>query len=214
MLIFFVRHGLTDWNAQRRFQGTLDIPLNEAGLIQAKTAAARCGELRLERIYHSTLLRAAQTAQAVADASGAPLIPCEGFNEVSLGVFQGLNHEQARQQYPQAYAQYFADRVNAAPPQGESLYQVQIRALHALDFIEQDAAGCERIAVVSHGALLKSLLAAIAGIPLSCFAQYDVSNGSISVIESKDGARRLVTLNSMAHFGDSYAEMSKTRLMI
>jgi len=214
MLIFFVRHGLTDWNIQRRFQGTCDIPLNDAGIAQAQTAAARCGQLGFERIYHSTLLRAAQTAQVIADASGAPLFPCKGFNEVCLGVFQGLNHELAREKYPDAYAHYFADRIHGAPPEGESLYQVQQRALEALNFIEEDARGCERIAVVSHGALLKALLGAVAGIPLSSYACYDVSNGSISVIESKDGNRRLITLNAIAHFGDPYSEMNKTRLLI
>ena len=73
MLVFFVRHGLTDWNIQRRFQGTCDIPLNEAGLAQARTAAARCAQLGFERIYHSTLLRAAQTAQVIAGASPSSL---------------------------------------------------------------------------------------------------------------------------------------------
>lgn len=214
MLIFFVRHGLTDWNIQRRFQGTLDIPLNDDGFAQAKTAAARCKELHLERIYHSTLLRAAQTAQIIADQSGAPLIPCPGFNEVCLGVFQGLNHDEAKTKYPAAYERYFADRIHGIPPEGESLYQVQQRALETLSFIEEDAKSCERIAVVSHGALLKALLGSVAGIPLANYACYDVSNGSISVIESKEGTRRLITLNAMAHFGDPYGEMSKTKLLI
>ena len=214
MLIFFVRHGLTDWNVEKRFQGTLDIPLNSAGILQAQTAALRCKELNLERIYHSSLARAAQTAQIIANASNVPLIPNTGFNEVSLGVFQGLNHEQAKAQYPEAYAQYFANRIQGAPPEGESLYQVQQRALKALSFVEEDAKHCERIAIVSHGALLKALLGAIAGIPLENYACYDVSNGSISVIESKEGNRRLITLNAMAHFGDPYGEMSKTKLLI
>ena len=214
MLIFFIRHGLTDYNIERRFQGSLNIPLNADGVRQAETAAARCAQLCFERIYHSTLARAAQTAEIIAAASGAPLIPCKGFNEVSLGAFQGLNHDEAKAQYPAEYAHYFADRVNAAPPQGESLYDVQQRALKALDNIEQDAKGCARIAVVSHGALLKSLLGGIAGIPLEHFARFDVSNGSISVVESKDGNRRLITLNAMAHFGDPYGEMSKTKLLI
>ncbi len=214
MLIFFVRHGLTDWNIQRRFQGTCDVPLNEAGLEQAHVAASRCAQLGLERIYHGTLLRASATAQAIADAAGVPLIPCPGFNEVCLGAFQALNHEQAKAQYPEAYAQYFSDRVNAAPPGGESLLQVQQRALCALDEIERDAVGCTRIAVVSHGALLKTLLGAIAGIPLEHFADYDVSNGSISVIESRNGKRRLITLNSMVHFGDPYEQMAQTKLLI
>jgi len=214
MLIFFVRHGLTDYNVQRRFQGSLDIPLNADGIFQAQTAAARCRDLRLERIYHSTLARAAETAGIIAAASGAPLIPCRGFNEVSLGVFQGLNHDEAKAQYPEAYASYFADRIHGAPPEGESLYQVQQRALETLSFIEKDAEGCERVAVVSHGALLKALLGAVAGIPLQSYACYDVSNGSISVVESKGGSRRLITLNAMAHFGDPYGEMSKTKLLI
>jgi len=214
MLIFFVRHGLTDWNIQRRFQGTCDIPLNEDGLSQARTAANRCSALHLERIYHSTLLRAAQTAQIISESSGAPLVPHRGFNEVCLGAFQGLNKEEASARYPEAYAHYFADRINAAPPEGESLYQVQQRALSALSEIELDAAGCERIAIVSHGALLKTLLGAIAGIPLENFARFDVSNGSISVVESREGSRRLITLNAMAHFGDPYADMTKTKLLI
>jgi len=214
MLIFFVRHGLTDWNVQRRFQGTCDIPLNEAGLAQARTAAERCAQLGFERIYHSTLARAAQTAQIIADSANVPLIPCPGFNEVSLGAFQGLNHDEAKAQYPAEYAHYFADRVNAAPPQGESLYQVQQRALKTLDEIEQDAEGCARIAVVSHGALLKSLLGGVAGIPLGRSGGRDVSNGSISVVESSGGHRRLLTLNAVAHFGDPYGEMSKPRLLI
>ena len=214
MLIFFIRHGLTDYNIERRFQGSLNVPLNDAGIAQAKTTAARCRELGFERIYHSTLARAAETARIIADASGAPLIPCPGFNEVCLGAFQGLNHDEAREKYPEEYARYFSDRVNAAPPEGESLSQVQQRALRTLDLIEAEAAGCTRIAVVSHGALLKSLLGGIAGIPLQNYACYDVSNGSISVVESKDGIRRLITLNAMAHFGDPYGEMSKTKLLI
>ena len=71
MLIFFIRHGLTDYNIERRFQGSLNIPLNADGVRQAETAAARCAQLRFERIYHSTLARAAQTAEIIAAASGA-----------------------------------------------------------------------------------------------------------------------------------------------
>ena len=214
MIIFFIRHGLTDWNIQRRMQGTCDIPLNDDGVAQARAVAARCAQLGLERIYHSTLTRAAQTAAIIAEAAGAPLIPCQGFNEVCLGVFQGLTLQQAEARYPEAYAHYFADRIHGAPPEGESLDQLQQRALLALGEAERDAGICERIAIVSHGALLKALLGGILGIPLTCFAGFDVSNGSVSVIESKAGERRLITLNDMAHFGDFYKDMSKTKLLI
>lgn len=214
MIIFFIRHGLTDWNIQRRFQGTMDTALNDAGVAQANAVAVRCKTLSLERVYHSTLLRAAETARIIADASSSPLFPHPGLNEVCLGVFQGLNHEEARMRYPEAYTRYFADRIHGAPPQGESLYELQQRALCSLDKIERDAASCERIAIVSHGAWLKALLGGIANIPLECFAGFDVSNCSISVVESKAGNRKLITLNDMAHFGDFYEEMEKTKLLI
>ena len=214
MLIFLIRHGLTDWNVQRRFQGTCDIPLNETGLCQARTAAGRCASLHLQRIYHSTLIRAAQTARIISDASGAPLLPCPGFNEVCMGAFQGLTRAQAQAQFPEASAAYFADQAHVAPPQGETLLALQTRALAALEAVERESKGLERIAVVSHGALLKALLCAITDMPLSSFGRFDVSNGSISVIESVQGRYRLVTLNYLSHFGDPYGAMSAARLMI
>lgn len=56
MLIFLLRHGLTDWNATRRCQGTTDIPLNADGIAQAQTLASRCASLSIERVYHSPLI--------------------------------------------------------------------------------------------------------------------------------------------------------------
>lgn len=214
MLIFLVRHGLTDWNASRRFQGTCDIPLNADGLAQAEVVARRCAALHVERIYHSPLARAAQTAQIIGQMAGAPCIPHDGMREVCLGAFQGLTLEQARERLPQECAAYFADQTHVAPPGGESMLELQTRAVAALDAIERDAQGCGRIAVVSHGALLKTLLCAVAGMPLTCFGRIDVSNCSISVVDSACGMRRLVTLNDLSHFGDPYGSMAATRLMI
>ena len=214
MFIFFIRHGLTDWNAMRRFQGTCDIPLNETGIRQAQAAAERCKQLRIERVYHSCLQRAAKTAEIVAEGSGAPLIPCPGFNEVCMGRFQGLTLPEAQEKYPAESAAYFGDQMHVAPPEGESMLDLQVRALHALETVEKDAEGCQRIAIVSHGALLKVLMSKIIELPITSFGLFDISNGSISVIESINGKRRLITLNDISHFADPYASMGATRLMI
>lgn len=129
MLIFLVRHGLTSWNALRRFQGTCDIPLNEEGLAQARVAAGRCAQLHVQRVYHSPLLRAAQTAQLIAKAASAPLFPWAGLSEVCMGAFQGLTRQEARERYPEASAAYFSDQAHVAPPGGESMLDLQSRAL-------------------------------------------------------------------------------------
>lgn len=213
MLIFFVRHGLTDWNAQRRFQGTCDIPLNAQGLSQAEAVAARCAQLHIQRIYHSTLTRAVQTAQAVARATGAPLSPLPGFNEICMGGFQGLTHEQAVQRFPQESAAYFADLAHAAPPDGESMPQLQARALCALSQAVKSAGELDRIAIVSHGALLKALFCAIMDAPLASFSRFDVSNCSLSIAETSPEGLRMVTLNDVSHFGP-YGSIPANRLMI
>lgn len=214
MLIFFIRHGLTDWNAQRRFQGTCDIPLNAVGIAQAQAAARRCASLRIERVYHSPLLRAAKTAHIIASACEVPLLSAPRFSEIDMGHFQGLTRDQANAQFPAESAAYWSDPVNCAPPNGETLLQVQRRGLEALALAESDACGARRIAIVSHGALLKALFCAISGIPLENFAHFDVSNGSVSVVESQNGSRRLITLNDLSHFDDPYESMEATRLLI
>ena len=75
MLIYFIRHGQTDWNVQRIYQGQLDVPLNEQGLWQIEQVGLRFESVRIERIYHSPLARAARTAQALHAHTGAPLTP-------------------------------------------------------------------------------------------------------------------------------------------
>lgn len=214
MLIFLIRHGLTAWNALRRFQGACDIPLSEDGSAQAACIAERCSGLNIERIYHSPLLRAGQTAQIIAQATGAPLIPCRDLREVCMGDFQGLTLEEARARYPEQSAAYFPVNAHTAPPGGESMLDVQRRAVAALVAIEREAQGCARIAIVSHGALLKALICDVTGMPLACFGRIDVSNCSLSVMESVQGTRRLITLNDLSHFGDPYQRMEAMRLVI
>ena len=91
---------------------------------------------------------------------------------------------------------------------------VQNRMLHALHYAEKDAAGCQRIALVSHGAAIKTLICAVMDMPLDRFSRFDISNCSISVIESINGTYRLLTLNDLSHFGDPYAKADETRLLI
>ena len=73
---------------------------------------------------------------------------------------------------------------------------------------EKDAAGCQRIALVSHGAAIKTLICAIMDMPLDRFSRFDISNCSISVIESINGTHSLLTLNDLSHFGDPYAYLT------
>lgn len=90
MLIYFMRHGETDWNIVRRMQGRSDIPLNQNGLRQAQEAAAAMRDIPIDRILTSPLQRAQQTAQAVAAGRDVPVLVEELLTEMDFGDLEGL----------------------------------------------------------------------------------------------------------------------------
>nr|WP_249146143.1 histidine phosphatase family protein [Bradyrhizobium diazoefficiens] len=85
-----MRHGATDWNREGRFQGRTDNPLNEDGLRQAFEAADMLRGAGIDRIVASPLLRAARTAEIIADAISVPLAIDDGIIEFDFGSFEGL----------------------------------------------------------------------------------------------------------------------------
>ena len=104
--ICLVRHGETAWNAERRLQGHLDIPLNEHGLAQAAATARSLGGERFDAAYCSDLTRARQTADAIASHLGLSLCQNAQLRERHYGVFQGLTYDEAQNQHPEAYRHF------------------------------------------------------------------------------------------------------------
>lgn len=88
---YFLRHGETDWNRQRKWQGSADIPLNTAGIIQAETVRPIIEKLNIRTICVSPLQRAGKTADIVGEHLGADIHVIEDLAEVSFGPFQGSN---------------------------------------------------------------------------------------------------------------------------
>ena len=86
---YYIRHGQTDWNVERRFQGSMDIPLNETGISQAHAAKDLMRDLPITHIYSSTLQRARVTADIVNEGLDLPLTGMNGLQEVNFGVFEG-----------------------------------------------------------------------------------------------------------------------------
>jgi broad specificity phosphatase PhoE len=90
--LFLARHGQTDWNAQRRYQGHASVPLNETGRRQAAALGQRLAHEGIEAIYSSDLPRAWMTAQTIAAACGLPVQPEPRTREMDFGEWQGRTH--------------------------------------------------------------------------------------------------------------------------
>jgi len=146
---WFLRHGETDWNAQGISQGNVDIPLNDVGIAQARTAAQKLRNRGLATIVASPLARARVTAEFVGEALGLPVAIDHDLREVGFGVQEG-----------QKMSGWFADWISgAATPEGaETFTALRHRAVAAANrAIAQPPA----VLMVAHGALFRALRAAM-----------------------------------------------------
>ena len=116
--IYLIRHGQTDWNRAGKIQGMRDIPLNEAGREQARRLAEGMAGRPVARVFSSSLQRARETAQILADSQGIPLYLVKGLEEISYGDWEGMSMEEIRQRFPNEFAAWWEDPVEGAPPKG------------------------------------------------------------------------------------------------
>lgn len=165
--IWLLRHGQTDWNLQGRWQGQASFApgLNETGFAQARSAAEELSGNQFSAIYSSDLLRARQTAEAIAECHGLPVLVDERLREVNLGEWEGMLSGEVKARYAKELEERERDPLHARPPQGETLAEVAERARAAVDDILQKQAQGP-ILIVSHGLTLASLICMSSHIPL------------------------------------------------
>lgn len=163
--LWLVRHGQTDWNLIGRFQGQADPPLNATGEQQARDLAARLDGTAYAALYSSDLLRARQTAAALADHTGLPVRLDARLREVHHGEWDGLLVTEVQARYGDSWAERERSPGTARPPGGETVAEVADRVAAALDEIARLHAGTD-VLVVSHGLALATALCRARGRPL------------------------------------------------
>ncbi len=161
--LVLLRHGETDWNAQQRMQGHIDIPLNDTGRAQARAAAPSVAGLRADVVVSSDLSRARETAAAVVALTGQALPVDQRLRETSLGDWQGLTRAEVVATWPGEWEKWRTTTAHYSPPGGESRWQVAQRAAAVVD--ELDESGAQRGLLVSHGGLIVGLTGYLLGLP-------------------------------------------------
>jgi broad specificity phosphatase PhoE len=185
-LLYLVRHGETDWNVEGRWQGQTDVPLNQNGLAQATQVAELLLDVQIEAIYASDLRRTLDTARAIGEREGLPVIPDERLRERNHGVWEGLTLEEIQVHYGQEYQEVRKDLLNNSPPGGENGLQVQRRVVSAvLDIVNRHPENA--VAVVSHGFSLAVLRAYFSDHPFGRVRELIPKNGEIIRLEARNG---------------------------
>ena len=181
--IFLIRHGETAWNAERRLQGHIDIPLNEEGERQAGALARALAGESVDVIISSDLSRAATTARAVAGLQGLPLHTDASLRERCFGAFEGLLYDELEERFPEAYAQWRVRDPHARYPDGErraeTFAEFAQRAVGAVTRIAEMHRG-KRIVIVSHGGVLDAVYRAAHDMDITAPRNFDVLNASIN----------------------------------
>jgi alpha-ribazole phosphatase len=176
-VIWLARHGETTWNKDRRFQGRLDVPLNDRGREQARALAERAAGHGFVALYASPLARARETAEIVGERIGLEPRLDDRLRESDVGDWAGRHKEDIARDEPEAWAAFLAAGEDFRFPGGESLAEQQRRVIAALVEITQRH---ELPAlVVCHRGVIRCALAHTHRRGLDTYHEWTVPNGEL-----------------------------------
>ncbi|MGH7509193.1 MAG: histidine phosphatase family protein [Gemmatimonadales bacterium] len=189
-----IRHCLCDPVGRSIAGRSPGVHLNSAGRAQADALAARLATLPIAAIYSSPLERARETADPIATRLGLPVITAPGFSEIDFGDWTGRALEELRQ--VPAWEAFNSSRSRTRIPGGETMAEVLRRSLAEVERIRCGHVPEALVAVVSHGDVLRVLVAHSLGISLDLLDRFEVGPGSVSVLSVERQGSRLLLLNS------------------
>ncbi len=207
--LLLVRHGVTIWNQQIRYQGHHDVPLGDEGRAQAERLAARLAGESIDAVYTSDLARARETAEVATRRHGVRLTETPALREMCFGAWEGMRYDEIAVTARDHWEAWIRDPVGVRPPGGESLEQVRARIVaffhsvvklppadgEATDRFSyrgagEPARGDQRtILFVTHGGPVRVLLTHLLNMPTRRYWQFGVRPASLTALELyPDGA--------------------------
>ncbi|GAB4410902.1 MAG: histidine phosphatase family protein [Thermodesulfovibrionales bacterium] len=201
--LYLIRHGETVGGDEKRYKGSIDVPLSENGIEQIKKTAKLLAKLLdsipLSAIYTSPLSRALKSAEIIAEGHGLKPIVIPELRERSFGIWEGMTFLEIKEKYPVEFENWANNPLKYSPPQGESTIQVKDRVIKALYEILNKSHHASsithhsllselqtNIVIVAHGGVNRVILCHIMGIPLENIFRIEQDNSAINIIEFWD----------------------------
>jgi probable phosphoglycerate mutase len=198
-LAILVRHGQTEWNRIERFRGRADVPLNEAGIDQARLTGARIARgWKVDAVYSSPLSRSLRTAEEIAGHYRIPVIPHQGLEDIDYGLWQGLTPDEVRERWPDDLERWYEHPEGALIPEGESLNALRTRAMTTV----REICGLHdsgAVVMVGHTVVNRVILLGVLGLGNDRFWRIRQEPCAINVFETAGTDFTLWTLNDTCH---------------
>mgnify|MGYP000375262249 FL=1 len=200
MKIYFVRHGETDWNKERKIQGQVDIPLNEFGRHLARETAKGLRDVPFDVCFTSPLGRARETAQIILQGRDAPILEDKRILEMNFGVLEGKCCSKEGWDVPDSFQMFFDDPVHyQAPEGGEDFQAVRKRTGDFLNWLfAQEQYRDSTVLVTTHGAAMAGLLNNLKKKPLAEYWGVGVhKNCGVTEVDVTDGRIDIISENKV-----------------
>ncbi len=201
---YLIRHGETEMNVKNIFRGRLEIPLNENGKNQLKALGKVLKNKGIEIIYSSPLKRSMMSAKILSQKMGVKLSPMEEFNNINLGIWQGIEKEKVKREFPGEWNLWINDTDNFKIEGGETLSEIRNRIKSG--FKKLLKSNENNMAIVTHRSILKVIFGYILQIEKNYFWKFYFDNGSYSILthDEKRGFQiRGLNINThLAHLTD------------
>jgi broad specificity phosphatase PhoE len=213
LTFYFVRHGETEWNREKRMQGWLDSELTEKGVHDALALGHQLKDIPFTAVYSSPSARAKKTAKIILEQNRSrSIISDDRLKEIFLANWQGKTIKEIEREDPEAFDHYFYKPHLYRPKMGESFYDVQNRAVSFIkDKLAKHSSG--NILVVSHGILLTLLLFSIKKLPLEKLWREPLMEGtSLTIVNVKDRQYQILTEGNTEHLHVKEYDNEKTKI--
>jgi alpha-ribazole phosphatase len=213
--LILIRHGETEGADQKRYKGSIDVPLSENGIRQIEklsrfisTEAQECSVRKLDSseyrksalcsVYCSDLSRAIKSAEIIAAPySLSPVIVPE-LRERNFGIWEGMSFDEIKEKYPVQFESWASNPLKFSPMQGESTAVMSERVMLATEKILAHHKG-ERLAIVSHGGVIRIILCCFLGIPLENIFRIEQDYAALNIVEIWDNYPLVKLLNGIVY---------------
>ena len=206
--IYLVRHGQTEWNKKLTFRGRADIPLNEAGHMEAQALSHALKDKNIEAIYTSPLKRSIETAQPVANLFHLEIVPVQALIDINYGDWEGLSFNEVKKRYGEQYIRWEKSPDLIRFPNGETLDEAKERSFRAFNNIVRENPD-NSILIIPHRVINKILLCALLNLTNSHFWELKQDTGCINLIEYAEDKFVLCTMNDTCHLKGVIEETSQ-----
>jgi broad specificity phosphatase PhoE len=203
---YFVRHGLTDAVHERISGRTSGVHLNAAGRAQAAEVGERLSAVGIQAVFSGPLERVREMAAPLCQRLDLQLETSAAFDEVNFGEWTNRTFEELRG--AARWERFNSFRSSVAPPEGELMLEVQARAVAKL---EELRLRYEAVAIVSHGDIIRGIVAHFLGLPLDFIHRLQIDPGSITILQLEDWGPQLRLLNGLLETSSSLARSPEKR---